>query len=328
VGSLSGGDWTVHPDLGRVLLGFDAAGRTWLTSEEGETISVWDGADWTTYGASDGWTPAGPLWQVPGYRTVSEQPVTDNRGWIWFATRRDVRVFDGRRWTIYEPQEVGYAPSAEMEEMGFNHALTDMAVDGAGNVWVGDCAWAGPGPIGQGARWFDGERWYGQDSSEVGLGCVEDMEVDAEGRIWIPVRGELMRHLPSEGWTTIPHPVTDDTSGDRRWGWIASVALSGPGTAWVEMAPCGGASCESGILMVYFVSESGWEFVNEEGPGDLAVDDVGNGWLCLGEALYRVSLGRMELVHEEEYFRCLVELDPSGRAWLGLLGWRGLWATP
>ena len=324
VGSLRDGEWTTHQVPSGILLGFDGFGRVWVVDERGETISAWDGEVWTNYGPDEGWAPTGRLFQEAGYGNISEGLVTDRDGSIWIATRDDVRVFDGQRWSIYGPQEVGFEQTEEMIDMGVVPSLTDVALDRFGNVWVGDCAWMGPGPMGHGARWFDGQAWHGQDSPEVGVGCVEDIEVDQAGRIWLGVDGGLYRHTPGEGWISFPHPVVP-ASGNRRWGWLVDLELSAEGSVWVGMSPCGGASCDSGVFITFFVDDDGWTEVSDKGSFDFALDESGNGWMCIADELYSVRLDQLELVFTEESFRCTVEMDPSGRAWMGVLGHPTLW---
>jgi len=324
VGSLRQGTWTLHPEHGHIILGFDGAGRTWLTSKDGDSIAAWDGTAWTTYGSEAGWAPAGPVWPGGPYATISEEIVTDGRGWVWLATQKDVRVFDGRQWTIYAPEEVGFTRTEEMVEYGFDFSLTDVALDSTGDVWVADCAWMGPGPWGQGARWFNGEEWQGQDSPVVASGCIEDIEVDAAGRIWVGVDGNLWRYTPGERWTLFPHPEPDP-NWERRWGWIADVELGGEETAWVTMSPCGGASCDSGVFILFRVCNGTWTQVSEEGLGDLAFDSSGEGWLCIGDGLYHVVEETVELVFEQDFFHCGVEVDPAGRVWLAIPGQPTLW---
>jgi ligand-binding sensor domain-containing protein len=324
VGSLRDGVWTTHPALGEIIVGFDGFGRVWLVDEQGEDISSWDGESWTTYGSDEGWTTTGRLFQEPGYGNISENLVTDRDGLVWLATRDDVRVFDGQRWDIYSPEEVGFERTEDMLREGFDYYLTDVAIDGFGNLWVGDCAWMGPGPSGQGARWFDGQVWQGQDSPEVGAGCVEDIEVDQAGRVWLGVRGELYRHTPGEGWITYPHPEFPN-SGNRRWGWLVDLELSAEGSIWVAMSPCGGASCDSGVFITFFVSDGVWTEISDKGPGDYALDEEGNGWMCMADELFSVSQGQLDQVFQEESFRCTVELDQAGRVWLALRGQPTLW---
>ncbi len=97
--SYSQESWTIHPSHGDVLLGFDGTGRTWVTFEDGTSIAVWDGEAWTVLGPQEGWTSAGPILRSGPYATVGEDIITDERGWVWLVTQKDVRSYDGEAWT-------------------------------------------------------------------------------------------------------------------------------------------------------------------------------------------------------------------------------------
>jgi len=325
--SFSDDAWTMHPDHGEIILGFDALGHTWVTTNDGETISAWDGEDWQIYGLESGWSPAGPVWRAGPYATVSEEIITDERGWVWLATQGDVRRFDGEQWRIYDPEDVGYYPSEDMLEQGFDYSLTDMAIDSVGDVWIADCAWMGPGPVGQGARWFTGRYWWGRSSQVVASGCVEDIEVDEAdqaGRIWVGVDETLWRYTPRWGWKKFSPPEIDPSWG-ARWGYIAEIELGGEDTVWVTLSPCGGASCDTGLFFLYRVTDGEWTLVSENGPGDLALDSEGNGWLCAGNSLYSIADESVDLVADLSPFYCTVESDVNGRAWLAIPGQSMLW---
>jgi hypothetical protein len=188
--SLYKNKWTLHTGTqDSVLAGFDELGRVWLVSEKGETISAWDGVRWTKYGPEAGWSPAG--FPVP---PSNERIAIDKHRRVWLVTREDVRAFDGQRWTHYGPEQIGFAHTSEMAEAGFSDSdywLTDVIADGEGDVWVADCSWMGPGPLGHGARWLADDRWQGQDSRVVATGCIYDIEVDPPGHIWAGVNGDL-----------------------------------------------------------------------------------------------------------------------------------------
>ncbi len=322
--SYTAGDWTTHPGHGDIVLGFDDFGRTWVTTKESETISAWDGADWQIYGLETGWSPAGPIWRSGPYASVSEHLITDERGRVWLATNRDVRRFEGKVWRIYDPDDVGYYPSEEMLEDGFSYSLTDMAIDSAGDVWIADCAWMGPGPVGQGARWYTGRYWWGRSSQVVSSGCVEDIEVDEDGNIWIGVDETLWRYSPWRGWRRFDPPEIDPSWG-ARWGFITEIILGGDGTVWVTLSPCGGASCDTGKFYLYRVQEGEWTLVSEEGPGDLALSASGEGWLCAGNSIYRVTTERVELAVDLSPFYCIIEMDSSSRTWMAQPGQSQLW---
>ncbi len=309
-----------------IILGFDEASRAWTTDTSGDQVTVWSDQASRTFGAESGWAPIGHVSRDVPYATVSDRLVTDARGWSWLVTNQDVRVFDGEGWRIISPEEAGFTPSAEMVEMGFGFRLRDLAIDSAGDLWVTDCAWGGPGPLGQGARWTNGTAWEGQTSSVVGSGCIEDVEVDAAGRIWVTVDGNLWRYTPGQSWEEFAHP--DVTLPEPlRWGYGVDLTLGSTETAWVTMAPCGGASCDVGVYLLFRVREGSWTQISDAGTASLALDQNGDGWLCVGNGLYRIREDEPTLVHEGHAFTCRLEPDVAGQTWLWQPGSAGLWVT-
>ncbi len=252
--------------------------------------------------------------------------VTDARGWSWLVTSRDIRVFDGERWRVISPEDAGFTPSEEMVEMGFGFRLRDVGVDSTGDVWVTDCAWGGPGPVGQGARWYNGSSWEGQESTVISSGCIEAIEVDATGRIWIAVDGDLQRYTPGQGWEEFAHPDVL-LPEPLRWGDIIDLTLGGDETAWVTMAPCGGASCDVGGYLLFRVREGAWTLISDAGIADPALDAEGDGWLCAGNALYRVGEDGITVDYEGRDFACRLERDTAGQTWIWQPGHVGLWVT-
>ena len=202
--------------------------------------------------------------------------------------------------------------------------LTEVALDSTGDVWVADCAWMGPGPRGQGARWFNGDTWSGQNSPVVASGCIRDIEVDDAGRIWVGVDGDLWRYTLGEGWTHFPHPELDPNLG-YRWGWIEDIELEGEETAWVSMSPCGGASCDSGVFILFQVRDGVWTQISDKGPGDLAFGGNDEGWLCIEDGLFHIVGETVELIFELESLNCSMAADPTGQVWLTLAGNSTLW---
>jgi hypothetical protein len=322
--ALQGGEWVLHPYPGGLLLGFDGAGRTWMTPDGGTTVAAWDGVTWRSYGEEEGWTQATLVHRQGLYASAGEAMVTDRRGAVWLVTWRDLRVFDAGSWRVLAPTEVGFDPSPVMEEEGFGFILRDVALDAMGDVWVTDCAWIGPGPMGQGARWFDGTSWHGERSTVVGSGCVEDVEVDAAGRIWLGVDGVLWRYTIGTGWEELVHPEPVLPEG-LRWGWISRLEVDNAGTAWVTVALCGGASCDPERVLLYSVTDQGWAQVGDAGPFSVAVDGPGSAWVCDGAGLSRVEDGARTAVAPALERGCRVESGPSGQVWLVQPGLPGVW---
>jgi hypothetical protein len=244
--------------------------------------------------------------------------VLDSRGWVWLATCEDVRSFDGTRWTVHSMDEIGFVS----DEAEFA-CVWDVAVDALGDVWAAECEWWGPGPWGDGARWFDGQTWQGADSPVVGAGagCISDVEVDAAGRIWAGIKGTLWRYTPGEGWATLGAPDGRAEWGGR-WGAIYDLTLGPAGDVWLALEPCGGASCLGEWVRYHVVGEE-WSLVG--GPywgSDLSLSPDGSVWLCMGGQVYQVVDDAPTPVAAIPYDggHCAVEVDGAGRVWATVLG--------
>lgn len=328
VGSLHGGTWTLHfSGRSGILAGFDDAGRTWLILDEGDTIAAWDGTSWTTYGPEAGWFPSG-LHFFSWWTSATADLVTDQRGWVWLITQRDVRAFDGNTWAVYTPEEIGLAPDPYMA-----FSLIGLALDGSGNIWAGGCyEREGPSPsevTGPGARWFNGHEWQGMDSHEVGSGCVTDIEVDAAGNVWVSIwdsmvqaddRVDLWRYTLGEEWTHFAPPS----------GLVITNIEPRPGgaTLWIDTLSCGGGGC--GGSSSFLVTDGAWNLVVEYVVpfsvwiDDLAFDATGTVFFCGGStigssAIYRVAEETPELLvklpTDDSWSRCYIEVDQTGRVW-------------
>jgi hypothetical protein len=314
IGRFRDGTWNRFENTNGVLVGFDASGRAWYVEdnpEAGNPIASWDGTAWTAYGSAEGWTPTSS-----GF--FGENVATDQRGWVWLTTGKDARAWDGTRWTIHTIADIGFV-SDEPDYM----SLHDVAVDSTGDVWVGECEWWGPGPSGDGARWFDGQSWQGADSPVVGAGsgCVSDVEVDAAGRIWAGVRGLLWRYTPGAGWSKLVPPDPQPEWG-RSWGAIYDLTLGPAGEVWMALEPCGGASCSDMRVHYHLVGDE-WVRVGDlYWNSDLALAPDGSAWLCADGGVYHVVDHVPGLVAEmgRAGDRCSVEVDPAGRVWVALLG--------
>lgn len=328
VTSYDGEKWLFHGEITGHTLGFDGLDRLWIVDEDGEWISAYDGRTWVKYGPEQGWLPAGWMYNVEMYGSVSDGIITDLRGDTWLVTIHDVRVLRDDHWTLFAPEDVGYEPSSFMLEAGWGFMLNDVALDATGDVWVTDCAWMGPGPDGQGARWYDGVSWSGQSSPVVASGCIKDVEVCADGRIWAGVDDEVWRYTQGSGWKLLPHPVQFPIEG-MRWGWIIDLLLDGTDAAWVTMVPCGGASCDSGQSITFWVSGEEW-LVTGENTGENGLPDVALGgndltWGCFSNGLYQVAGGEFIPVDATLPGTCQVEADKTGRVWLAIEGESQLW---
>ncbi len=287
------------------LVGMDAQGRVWVVSDDTIEISAWDGASWTVYAADEGWIPLTDDWRV--VRGGS----SDELGRFWLTTSQDVRVFEGARWTVFTPQDMGMGEVGR-EDLAAEFVLT--SVKDSGTVWVGECDWGGPGPFGgQGARWFDGQVWHGADTP-VAAGCVTVISSDPAGHVWLGVDADLWRYDPTTAsWTQFAPPVPPYEA--PRFGFVVDIALDPTGDPWPILALCGGASCFNGNVL-YHLQDGAWSQITERdetGTERLVFDAAGAAWLFWAGDLYRVKGETLETV--AGLFAQSVVLDANGQVW-------------
>jgi hypothetical protein len=309
VASHKGSKWTVHfPDVMLWLAGFDDSGRTWLINEAGTAVLSWNGSEWQVYGDREGWLP------IRSQQLLSrgDDMVTDRAGRVWMTTFQDIRSFDGRNWTIHTLRELGFEPDEETADYE-GYYFPALAQDMQGNLWVGNCDMQGELLVGQGARWFDGAAWQGK-VDPTATGCVRDIAVDAEGRIWLGVDDLLWRYdQKSRSWIFFELP---EPPADMRIGWIEDIQFGAGGEPWLAVVLCGGASCGSQIQR-YRLEPGNW--IPITGPDELdlhrlAIDFGGNAWLFTRERLLRLEENTLEAVSGLEIFA--VTRDSRGLIYL------------
>jgi hypothetical protein len=310
IARLEDGSWSLYlPDYTGSLAGIDGFGRVWALGEDGSEISAWNGGAWTTYGTDAGWTPLAESWY---YYASGGQ--SDALGRLWFATSQDVRVFDGERWTVITPADMGMGPPVREElDVVFGVAILE-----SGAVWVRECEWGGPGPFGgRGVRWFDGSVWHGADSP-VASGCATEIFEDDAGNVWLGVEENLWRYDPASGaWTEFAPP---EPPIEGRFGFLDSLTVDPSGDPWPMIVICGGASCYGNIAL-YHVHDGTWtqigdvvEYDRQWGPF-FGAD--GTPWVFWDGGVYRIVEDTPELM-ASLYVRSVVT-DGSGRVWF--LAW-------
>ena len=317
IARLEGTSWSLYmPGYTGTLAGIDASNHIWVINEDGSEISEWDGDSWATYSASEGWTPIAATWYWTPFSDTWERHAnggqSDAIGRLWFATSKDVRAFDGRQWAVFTLQDMGMEPSLEGDpELGFG-----VTILSSGAVWVRECDWGGPGPIGgRGVRWFDGSTWHGADSP-VASGCATAIVEDAAGRIWLGVDDTLWRHDPASGeWSEFapPEPPIDWT----RFGFVHNLTVDPSGDVWPMMVLCG-ASCY-GKIVLYRVHDGVWIQIGDAAEYDSrqwgpAFDAAGTPWVFWDNgSVYRIVDDAPELM-ASLYTRSVV-VDGSGQVW-------------
>jgi len=289
-------------DYQGMFAGIDVAGRVWVANQDASKMSAWDGTSWTTWAADAGWTPV-----AVGDGLYVNGGQGDKSGRTWFTTSQDVRVFDGRRWTVFTPKDMGMdkLPDDLMHEFR-------LTIWKDSQVWVTEGEVSGPGPFGgQGVRWFEGQSWHGADSP-VASGYASGIAQDRSGRIWVGVERNLWRYDPtSEKWTRFA--LTGQVPFGQRRYVVSSVVLDSSGDPWVWLWLCGGASCDEWAL--YHIRNGVWTQVTQSPyyvPGPLIFDATGTPWL-FGEGIARVAGDVLEPM--ASFYAGHVTVDASGRIW-------------
>jgi hypothetical protein len=227
---------------------------------------------------------------------------------------RDVRAFDGNRWSLYTLEDMGF-PLPEWDDMDIVHLLA-MRGDGA-EVWVGECYYSGPGPMGgQGVRWFDGTTWHGAEAP-VGPTCVSAMEVDPAGNVWLGAADVVWRYEPAgQAWT--PFRLPEALLLNYNFTHPRQLIVDQEGDVWVIMQMCGGASCD-GPARLYRIHDGEWSLIIAAQDWStplkqLALDGSGLGWLFWEETVYRLEPGSIEPV--ASIVARSVDVSPGGRLWV------------
>ncbi len=298
--------WTDYlPQFSGTIIGMDSNHHVWVVSDDGVQVSTWDGSAWTNMGPETGWEPPMPgngmeiVWSL----------ATDARGQTWLATDRDVRMFDGVKWKIFNLDDLGM-PRPEVEDASSETTVTFLKA--SGYIWVINCYWMGPGPDGGGgARWYDGQVWHGSDSS-VARGCATVVDEDSSGNIWLGLDNDLWRlNTSSDSWQRFPAPEQPES----RFGSFTDLALDAAGNPWPELAVCGGASCYAGNVQ-YHVNGGKWFQIGDVAaePRSLYFDASGQGWLFAHDGIFRIAENQLEPVAELAILK--VARDPSGKLWI------------
>ena len=310
----SDGRWTVQPaGRGHSLIGVDDTGRMWFfVEQDGSRIYASGGESGQTLVEADaGWLP------VPNPAGLEGRGVlTDANGWVWLVTDRDVRAFDGAEWTVSSREDMGMAPPADAE---FSALFTLELIGQPGRIWVGECDWGGPGPMGGGgARWFDGQAWRGADSP-VASGCVAAIREDSLGRVWVGLDTDLWRcDLVADEWTRFAPPQPPEGAHFRT---ITHIALDPTGEPWPLFPACGGGSCVDGAVR-YRLQGGAWAQIGGIGqvkPEMLVFDGAGTPWLA-GGGVYRIEANRPVEPPVALLATQAIAVDGDGRVWVA--GWQ------
>jgi hypothetical protein len=291
----------------------DDDGQLWVLNQDTGEFSVWQGEQWITYAADSGWTDVGSFeqnWWAPAPWSV--QRGADGRLWVPMA--QDVRAFDGNRWIPYTLEDMEF-PIPEIEDIDIVHNLA--VAQGGKEVWVGECYYSGPGPMGGGGvRWFDGQAWHGVDAP-VGSTCVFTLYVDPVGNVWLGAYNSIWRYEhDSQSWTEYSLP--EALLSDFNFSHPRQIIIDQVGDVWVGMQMCGGASCDSSANL-YRIHDGEWSLIIDAAYWgssfkQLALDGNGQAWLFWEGMVYQLDDQPLEPYAQIEARG--VGVSPEGGIWV------------
>jgi WD40 repeat protein len=310
----SDGNWrSLYSGVADRVLGADEGGCIWALLGHGFRIAAYTEDTWTIYGPDQGWQQghAGKL-------------VTDRQGGLWTVVGEEIRRFDpnAQVWSVVATADEAFGPLDEPVEPG--RFLTDIVIDKASNVWVGSCTHSGIVIMGQGVRWFDGERWNGPGETEGQ--CVYDIEVDSSGRVWTGGFDALHVYDHAMGsWSSIALPPWERTQ------LVDTFALDEAGDPIVTFTRFGGAGPWHSTA-IYALHDGTWVEVFDPGTDfpvpffASAPDDAF--WVYALGPIYRVADGERHEIGSVPCYYCeRMIVDGSGRLWIAGEGSAGtsLW---
>ncbi len=204
-------------------LGVDPSGTAWALPLDGAMIAAWQDNTWRENGFSDGWVLSAELPKTP----VSSPQIVSGAGEDrWLATARDVRRYDGRRWTIYPADSTGVALPYKA---GVQSALTVTASPTSREAWAGSCNWQGGQIVGGGGlRYFDGRRWQ-ESGFPHPAACILSLQTGPAGVVWAASGSSLWRYDPADNvWREYSPPRLPDT---QQYSYILELVLGPHGEA-------------------------------------------------------------------------------------------------
>jgi hypothetical protein len=271
-----------------VLAAVDDSGRLWMLPQDTRKISAWQDGQWISYSADSGWTDPGNF-EMSWWATNPWSVYTDAGGTLWVPMEQDVRSFDGNVWRVYTLEDMGF-PVPEMEDVSNVHNIITM--EDTAEVWVGECYYSGPGPMGGGGvRWFDGQTWQGGDAP-VGSGCVSAMAVDQMGDVWLGLSDIVWRYEHAgQSWTAYSLP--EALLSGFNFTHPRQLIIDQAGDVWVIEQMCGGASCD-GPVYLYRIHDGEWSLIIDaeywsSSFKQLVLDGNGQGWLFWEGMFYQLD---------------------------------------
>lgn len=206
-----------------ISLGLDSSGQAWALPPDGAVIAAWQDNNWGEYGLRDGWVLPARLPKTP---VTSSRVVNGAQNTLWLATATDVRLFNGRTWSIYPATSTGIALPYKA---GVESALTITTNTATAEAWAGSCNWRDGKIVGGGGlRYFDGRRWTDSGFPQP-LACILSLRTAPDGKIWASSGSDLWRFDPAAAeWQPYSPPALPES---QRYSHILDFVINPQGQA-------------------------------------------------------------------------------------------------
>jgi hypothetical protein len=226
------------------------------------------------------------------------------------SSRWDVRFFDAGQWTVFTPQDMGFADNDDDTLVPVYTLAFPAATDA---VWVGHSrVLPGIGPVdGQGIRQLDGQTWSPVDVPPEAR-AVTAIVADGLGRHWVGSPDGVWCYDPVDGhWAFFP-PTGEPPFGAVRYGYVTAIVIDPAGDPWVTAVICSGASCDTDVI--HHLHDGAWTpiLTNPVQNPHLVFDSAGTPWI-FADQIYRVTddmAGRVAGWDPQT-----VTVDANGRVW-------------
>jgi len=257
-----------------------------------DTISAWDGTKWTKYSDKDGWTS----FYIDGFRPS----MAEFHGQIWVSTQMDLRVFDGSRWKVIKPEEIGLQSPLSLAVNSFT---------GADEVWVTGCYFNTPQPHGSDIIWYVGSTWQSKAMPEES-GCLST-PVEHQGHIWMATHDSLWGFArATKEWTH--YSLTQPPSTQ-----IISLAFNESGEPWFISLTCDSQrGCTESTL--YHLQNETWIPISPSNPDirffSLLIDLTNQVWVSAQDGVYQIVNDQPNLV--SHLIVSAWTMDRTGKIWV------------
>ncbi len=193
--------------------------KIYLATDKG--YSVFDGANWSIHYKAN-------LPNYPALFDAFAAIAIDQNDNIWLAVNGyGVIKYDGTTCTGYTT-----------DNSGLTHAAANaLAIDEAGNLWVGCYGESPDGKVG-GLYKFDGTNWtnYRRENSGLVAGWIETVKVGPQGKIW--TGGVQFGGIVDGGLSIFDGANWQSFKVDNSplpYPWVKDIAFDANGNAWIGL---------------------------------------------------------------------------------------------